>query len=343
MARPASSTRFNEVSSEVYKDYTLHLAYDLAQTKQTDAFADQCDAVSRRMGFMPLPLGVVMIRVVSTSFKTNSRGAPVLILLAYLALLTFRMLGSVVILGKACDLIDQHKSRRNSQKQQSNESQETKLPTAAPILTQPQAQQQPVLLRPLYHRPPPNKPSKFQPEQALLVSNAMAMKTKEQASQELKQASVALEAKIQTMFGAGNSSNGGGARRDSDATLQQVAEALNGGAGGILADTAASAETGDRLVSISQTSQQLAPFSTKLNSRPVVAAAAAAPHRSTQAGSSLCEEEADRMIEESSDVVHCEPDTWSQRRTQLLAARQSSTDRSGHYVAQFFLFTYCNK
>ena len=156
------------------------------------------------------------------------------------------------------------------------------------------------------------------------------MKTKEQASQELKQASVALEAKIQTMFGAGNNSNGGGsARRDSDATLQQVAEALNGGAGGIMADTAASAETGDRLVSISQTSQQLAPFSTKLNSRPVVAATAA-PHPSSQPGSSLCEEEADRMIEESSDVVHCEPDTWSQRRTQLLAARQSSTDRSGH-------------
>ena len=320
------------MSSEVYKDYTLHLAYDLAQTKQTDAFADQCDAVSRRMGFMPLPLGVVMIRVVSTSFKTNSRGAPVLILLAYLALLTFRMLGSVVILGKACDLIDQHKSRRNSQKQQSNESQEPKLPTAAPILNQPQAtQQQPVLLRPLYHRPPPNKPSKFLPEQALLVTNAMAMKTKEQASQELKQASVALEAKIQTMFGAGNNSNGGGgARRDSDATLQQVAEALNGDAGGIMPDTAASAETGDRLVSISQTSQQLAPFSTKLNSRPVAATAAAAPQTSSQPGSSLCEEEADRMIEESSDVVHCVPDTWSQRRTQLLAARQSSTDRSGH-------------
>lgn len=27
-------TRFNEVSAEVYKDYTISLAYDLAQTKQ---------------------------------------------------------------------------------------------------------------------------------------------------------------------------------------------------------------------------------------------------------------------------------------------------------------------
>merc|ERR1719445_2411237 len=77
-------TRFNEVSAEVYKDYTISLAYDLATTKQKHAFADQCDAVSRRMGFMPLPLGVVMIRVVSTAFKTNSRGAPVVFLLAYL-------------------------------------------------------------------------------------------------------------------------------------------------------------------------------------------------------------------------------------------------------------------
>ena len=29
-------TRFNEVSAEVYKDYTIHLAYDLAQTKQAN-------------------------------------------------------------------------------------------------------------------------------------------------------------------------------------------------------------------------------------------------------------------------------------------------------------------
>ncbi len=31
-------TRFNEVSAEVYKDYTISLAYDLAQTKEKQAF-----------------------------------------------------------------------------------------------------------------------------------------------------------------------------------------------------------------------------------------------------------------------------------------------------------------
>ena len=54
------------------------------------AFADQCDAVSRRMGFMPLPLSVVMIRVISAAFKINTRGAPVVCFMAYLALLSFR-------------------------------------------------------------------------------------------------------------------------------------------------------------------------------------------------------------------------------------------------------------
>ena len=34
-------TRFNEVSAEVYKDYTISLAYDLAQTKEKQAFRKQ--------------------------------------------------------------------------------------------------------------------------------------------------------------------------------------------------------------------------------------------------------------------------------------------------------------
>ena len=40
-------TRFNEVPADVYKDYTISLAYDLAQTKQKYAFSDHSDIVSR--------------------------------------------------------------------------------------------------------------------------------------------------------------------------------------------------------------------------------------------------------------------------------------------------------
>merc|ERR1719370_2665151 len=119
-------TRFNEVPADVYKDYTISLAYDLAQTKQKYAFSDHSDIVSRRMGFIPLPLGVAMLRVVYTSVKSTNPGAWAVVVMAYFCLLTFRILGSIVILGKACDLIDEHKNKQESEKKESN------IPSSAP-------------------------------------------------------------------------------------------------------------------------------------------------------------------------------------------------------------------
>ena len=112
-------TRFNDLPAEVYHDYTISLAYDLAQTKQKYAFSDHSDIVTRRMGFIPLPIGVVMLRVVYTSVKTHNPGAWAVAVVGYLCLLTFRILGSIVILGKACDLIDEHKTRQESGRKES--------------------------------------------------------------------------------------------------------------------------------------------------------------------------------------------------------------------------------
>ena len=100
----------------MYKDYTISLAYDLAQTKQKLAFSDHSDIVSRRMGFIPLPLGVVMLRVIYSSVKSTNPGAVAVAVMAYICLFTFRVLGSIVILGKACDLIDEHKSKQEKKK-----------------------------------------------------------------------------------------------------------------------------------------------------------------------------------------------------------------------------------
>eukprot|EP00092_Neocalanus_flemingeri_P002620 GFUD01002807.1.p1 GENE.GFUD01002807.1~~GFUD01002807.1.p1 ORF type:complete len:663 (+),score=231.51 GFUD01002807.1:51-2039(+) len=119
-------TRFNEVPADVYKDYTISLAYDLAQTKQKYAFSDHSDIVSRRMGFIPLPLGVVMLRVVYTSVKSINPGAWAVVVMAYFCLLTFRILGSIVILGKACDLIDEHKNKQESEKKESDKKESDK-------------------------------------------------------------------------------------------------------------------------------------------------------------------------------------------------------------------------
>ncbi|KAL0132688.1 hypothetical protein PUN28_000436 [Cardiocondyla obscurior] len=102
-------TRFNELPSTVYRDYTVSLAYDMAQTRRETAFSDPSDLVARRMGFIPLPLGVAMARVLCTTLTPSPRPANIILfLLAYLILVSFRILNSLIILGKACDIISSH-------------------------------------------------------------------------------------------------------------------------------------------------------------------------------------------------------------------------------------------
>ncbi|GBP71083.1 Protein TAPT1 homolog [Eumeta japonica] len=64
-------TRFNEIPYTVYREYTVSLAYDVAQTRQKYAFSDHSDLVARRMGFIPLPLGVVITRVLLQAIKID--------------------------------------------------------------------------------------------------------------------------------------------------------------------------------------------------------------------------------------------------------------------------------
>lgn len=102
-------TRFNELRSTVYRGYTISLAYDMAQTRQETAFSDPSDLVARRMGFIPLPLGVAIGRVLCTTITPTAKPANIiLLLLAYLILVALRILISLVVLGKACDLIASH-------------------------------------------------------------------------------------------------------------------------------------------------------------------------------------------------------------------------------------------
>ncbi|CAH0720049.1 unnamed protein product, partial [Brenthis ino] len=106
-------TRFNEIPFGVYREYTVSLAYDVAQTRQKYAFSDHSDLVARRMGFIPLPLGVVITRVLVHAVKVDGLAAVLLIFIAYLCLISIRVLVSIVILGKACDLISQHQGEKS--------------------------------------------------------------------------------------------------------------------------------------------------------------------------------------------------------------------------------------
>lgn len=105
-------TRFNELQVDVYRDYTTSLAYDMAQTRQKHAFSDHSDLVARRMGFIPLPLGVVMIRVLVHAVHVADLPSLIICVIVYLCLGAFRVLNNILILGLACNLITQHKQEK---------------------------------------------------------------------------------------------------------------------------------------------------------------------------------------------------------------------------------------
>lgn len=105
-------TRFNDIPADAYKDYTVLLASDLIMCKQKYAYSDHSDLVARRMGFIPLPLGVVMYRILSQSIQLNNPASYLLLVMGFAGLLTFRVLNGIIILGKACDIIEGAEKRR---------------------------------------------------------------------------------------------------------------------------------------------------------------------------------------------------------------------------------------
>lgn len=103
------------MESTVYRDYTMSLANDTVLTRQETAFSDASDLVARRMGFIPLPLGVAMLRVLCMTITPSARPADIILLvLVYFILVTLSILNSIIILGKASDLISSRAKTENT-------------------------------------------------------------------------------------------------------------------------------------------------------------------------------------------------------------------------------------
>lgn len=105
-------TRFNELPEYIYREYTTSLAYDMTQTRQKHAFSDHSDLVARRMGFIPFPLSVVLIKAIYTAVSFNNLGAWILFLLAYGFALGLRICLTICALGKACKLMKEHQDEK---------------------------------------------------------------------------------------------------------------------------------------------------------------------------------------------------------------------------------------
>jgi len=102
-------TKFNEINAEVYKDFTTTIAYDVVRSRDEKAFSDYSDQVSRRMGFIPIPLSILLIRVLSQSISFNSRQGMILLGLAWMAVMTLKVLNGIVLLGMACKHVNKYR------------------------------------------------------------------------------------------------------------------------------------------------------------------------------------------------------------------------------------------
>ncbi|XP_077060003.1 transmembrane anterior posterior transformation protein 1 homolog isoform X2 [Siphateles boraxobius] len=102
VVKHAFITKFNDITADVYSEYRASLAFDLVSSRQKNAYTDYSDSVSRRMGFIPLPLALLLIRVVISSVKIQGSLSIVCVVLFYLGMITLKVLNSILLLGKSC-------------------------------------------------------------------------------------------------------------------------------------------------------------------------------------------------------------------------------------------------
>ncbi|XP_073676733.1 transmembrane anterior posterior transformation protein 1 homolog isoform X2 [Garra rufa] len=147
IVKHAFITKFNDITADVYSEYKASLAFELVSSRQQNAYTDYSDSVARRMGFIPLPLAVLLIRVVMSSMKIQGALSSVCLLLFYLGLITLKVLNSIIILGKSCryvkeanmegKLFERHTAQTSKQTPKKANPTKSPPPSAEPKVQQP--------------------------------------------------------------------------------------------------------------------------------------------------------------------------------------------------------------
>ncbi|XP_034146907.1 transmembrane anterior posterior transformation protein 1 homolog isoform X2 [Esox lucius] len=163
VVKHAFITKFNDITADVYREYRASLAFDLVSSRQKNAYTDYSDSVSRRMGFIPLPLALLLIRVVTSSVKIQGSLSLMCVLLFYLGMISLKVLNSIVLLGTSCGLVKEanmeeklfqsppsaSSSRTNSRAHRPKHTP----PTAEPIIEDGGMSSASVTSQPTYHMP----------------------------------------------------------------------------------------------------------------------------------------------------------------------------------------------
>ncbi|KAK2718443.1 hypothetical protein QYM36_005680 [Artemia franciscana] len=89
-------TRFNDIPIDVYKDFTTSLAYELAETKQKFAPTDHSDIVARKMSFTPIPLSVLVIRIILQATRWTEVSDFIVLFFLWLAFFSVKVLSTFI-------------------------------------------------------------------------------------------------------------------------------------------------------------------------------------------------------------------------------------------------------
>ncbi|CAD5226505.1 unnamed protein product [Bursaphelenchus okinawaensis] len=100
-------TKFNEISAEVYQDFTITLSFDVVRAHEEATFTDFSDVVSRRMGFIPVPIAIMLIRVISQSIDFHTNVYVMVFGFVWLSLLFIKVVNGVFLNSKSVYHVEQ--------------------------------------------------------------------------------------------------------------------------------------------------------------------------------------------------------------------------------------------
>ncbi|CEF63477.1 Transmembrane anterior posterior transformation protein 1 homolog [Strongyloides ratti] len=101
-------TKFNEINADIYKDFTLTLAFDVVRCKEENAFTDFSDQVARRMGFIPIHLLILLLRIISQSVSF-SQFTVVLLCGTWILLFLIKILNGYLLYNLSCHFVSQYR------------------------------------------------------------------------------------------------------------------------------------------------------------------------------------------------------------------------------------------
>ncbi|CAJ0586181.1 unnamed protein product, partial [Mesorhabditis spiculigera] len=110
-------TKFNEINAEVYQDYTLTIAFDVVKSRDDGAFTHYSDQVSRRMGFIPIPLLVMIFHVLHQTFSLTNTTNLVLFGLVWVLMLSIKVGNGVALMVNACQHVSAYRELQKQAEQ----------------------------------------------------------------------------------------------------------------------------------------------------------------------------------------------------------------------------------